>query len=472
MTESLYDYPSVRVYCFFGDMMHEQSGYIQKKVLVVEDNRTQAEYLRYILKKAGYQVSLVSNGCEALVSISKDRPDIVLTDIVMPEMDGYQLCKVIKNDEANVGIPVILVTHLYDPVDVIRGLEAGADNFIIKPYDPECIHERITSTFQSSSLLNTQKSEPISVDFSSNVHTISSDRRQILNILLSTYEIAVKNYNELQGAHDQLNYLNDQLQQIINELQQSNEALVKENIERQKVESALAMANNKLQLMASITRHDLLNQLNSLQGYLDLALTDREDDPENAWIFVEKAMKIVDQTVNTVRFTDEYQNIGIKNPVWQNLKAVVQNSIRHTSLHTIILENMLPDSTEVFADPLIEKVFSNLIENSVKYGKKNTVITFRLERVGDDCIIICEDDGIGVSDFEKEKIFTYRYGKNTGLGLFLTREILSITGISIRENGVEGEGARFEICCPAEIIRIVDKGAGIETGDGTVFPVE
>jgi signal transduction histidine kinase len=263
----------------------------------------------------------------------------------------------------------------------------------------------------------------------------------------------VKNYSELQEAHDKLNSLHDKLHQTVEELEHSNEDLLEENTERKKVESALAMANNKLQLMASITRHDLLNQLNSLQGYLDLALTDRMEDPDNAWVFVEKAHKIIDQTVNTVRFTDEYQNIGIKTPVWQNLRILIENSIRHTSLQEIRLDNLVSDIYEVFADPLIEKVFSNLVENSVKYGKKNTSIAFRLEKKGDGHAIICEDNGVGVPILEKSKIFTYQYGKNTGLGLFLSREILSITGISIIENGVEGKGARFEILCPMGTIR-------------------
>jgi len=427
---------------------------ILKRILVVEDNRTQAEYLRFILKKSDYQVLMASNGSEALKVMKNDRPDLILTDIVMPEMDGYELCKRIKNDKEFADIPVILVTHLYDPVDVIRGLEAGADNFIIKPYDPECINSRIMSTFQTRFMQNQHASAPpILVNFANGSHIITADRRQILNILLSTYEIAVKNYSELQGAHDQLNILNDRQHQTVEELQQSNDNLVKENIERQRVEAALAMANNKLQLMASITRHDLLNQLNSLQGYLDLALNDQTADPENAWAFVEKAIKIVDQTVDTVKFTDEYQNIGINNPIWQDIRVLVQNSIRHTSLHDIRLENLIPEMNEVYADPLIEKVFSNLIENSVKYGQKNTVIRFRLEENAGSYTIICEDDGIGVPVDEKEKIFTYQYGKNTGLGLFLSREILAITGITIRETGIEHEGARFEIVCPVGIIR-------------------
>jgi two-component system sensor histidine kinase/response regulator len=113
------------------------------KILVVEDSRTQAESLRYILEKKGYGVALATNGRDAIEQIGTSRPDLVLTDIVMPEMDGYELCRRIKTNGDHKSIPVIIVTQLFDPVDVVRGLEAGADNFIIKPYEPKDIEARI-----------------------------------------------------------------------------------------------------------------------------------------------------------------------------------------------------------------------------------------------------------------------------------------------------------------------------------------
>src|SRR5512136_355959 len=113
------------------------------KILVVEDSRTQAESLRYILEKKGYTVTLATNGSDALEQIRAGRPDLVLTDIVMPEMDGYELCHRIKTEGALSSLPVIMVTQLFDPVDVVKGLESGADNFIIKPYEPQDIDSRI-----------------------------------------------------------------------------------------------------------------------------------------------------------------------------------------------------------------------------------------------------------------------------------------------------------------------------------------
>jgi signal transduction histidine kinase len=124
-----------------------------------------------------------------------------------------------------------------------------------------------------------------------------------------------------------------------------------------------------------------------------------------------------------------------------------------------MVKNDLPDGAEVFADPLIVKVFYNLMDNSVRYGGKITTIRFSVEEAGANHLIVCEDDGDGVVAEEKEKIFERGFGKNTGLGLALSREILDITGIIIRESGDPGKGARFEIVVPKGAWRITGNDA-------------
>jgi len=422
------------------------------RILVVEDSRTQAESLRYILEKKGYVVALATNGRDALEQIKAGRPELVLTDIVMPEMDGYELCRRIKTDGDLKSIPVIIVTQLFDPVDVVRGLEAGADNFIIKPYEPRDIEARIHE------VMTTPAGEdvtcyPLEINLSDGTHTLTASRRQILNILLSTYEITVRKNAELQEAHERLNLQSEKLQQVVADFRQANLDLQAENAERLKVEKSLAEANKKLQLMASITRHDLLNQLTAMREYLELSVAHHTKDAGTAWANVASATAIVNQTINTVEFTGEYQKIGIKSPVWHNARMLVEMSVKFTDPGAVRIVNTLPDTIELYADPLVMKVFSNLIDNAVKYGKHITTITFGYMAAADGGIIICEDDGIGIPGEEKEKIFAYEYGLNTGLGLFLAREILTITGITITETGDAGKGARFEIYCPHKVIR-------------------
>jgi two-component system sensor histidine kinase/response regulator len=433
------------------------------RILVAEDSRTQAESLRYILEKDGHRVTLAANGRLALESIATDRPDMVLSDIMMPDIDGYELSRRIKQDPETRSIPVILVTQLFDPVDVVRGLESGADNFIIKPYEPSEIGSRIDQTFQASQPVTGELPGGIRIHLTDGAHTINTGRAQILNILLSTYEVAVRKNYELQDAHERLNLVNDRLQQAVVELKASNADLFKENIERMRIEKALAGANKKLQLMASITRHDLVNRLCALQEYIELSLAYREKDPVRAWDNISSASAIVHQTINTVEFTGNYQKIGMISPMWVELRSLVDDTQKYISLGTVRLENAIPERTEIYADPLIEKVFLNLVDNALKYGGKITTIRFCFDEDGSPRII-CEDDGIGIGLEEKENIFTYEYGMNTGLGLFLAREILAITGITIRETGIPGEGARFELQCPPDKIRGFNSPADPDSG--------
>ncbi|MFH0967784.1 MAG: response regulator, partial [Methanobacteriota archaeon] len=146
------------------------------KLLVVEDSRTQAEYLRHILENEGYRVVLAANGLEALEQIRIDHPALVLSDIIMPGMDGYELCRTIRSDAALASIPVILVTQLFDPVDVIKGLEAGADNFIIKPFEARHVNSRIQAVIQMLARPDpdTRSGTGIEVSFASSNHTITA----------------------------------------------------------------------------------------------------------------------------------------------------------------------------------------------------------------------------------------------------------------------------------------------------------
>jgi signal transduction histidine kinase len=123
-----------------------------------------------------------------------------------------------------------------------------------------------------------------------------------------------------------------------------------------------------------------------------------------------------------------------------------------TNLPGITLDSRLGD-LEMFADPLLERVFNNLLDNAIRHGENVKTITVSAEPGAAALVIWWEDDGIGVPDEEKERIFKRGVGKHTGLGLFLAREILGLTGITIRETGLSGNGARFEIMVPAGSFR-------------------
>lgn len=256
-----------------------------------------------------------------------------------------------------------------------------------------------------------------------------------------------------------MNHLNQQLEDAVSDLRLTNEKLLIENTERKRVKKALAEVNKKLQLMAGITRHDILNQLNAMQGYLEIYKMDLEDDATAAEDVFKKALAMIERTKNTIEFTKNYQEIGCKSPRWQEINELVEVSIKQTNTDDIAVENDIPRGIEVYADPLIVNVFHNLIDNAVRYGEKLTYIKFRTISDNGTFRILCEDNGVGIPKEEKENIFSYEYGMNTGFGLFLARETLEITGIRIIETGRHGEGARFELICPEETVRTGQHGS-------------
>jgi PAS domain S-box-containing protein len=226
---------------------------------------------------------------------------------------------------------------------------------------------------------------------------------------------------------------------------------IRDITERKTAEDALALASRKLNLLSSITRHDINNQLQSLNGFLEI-LHEEVVDPafEKFFSRIENASTCIS---TMIRFTKEYEQIGVNAPIWQDCRTLIDTATKEAPLGQIIMDNDVPAGTEVFADPLIVKIFYNLMDNAVRHGGKITTIRFSVERRGDDKIIVCKDDGNGVLADEKERIFNRGFGKNTGLGLALAREILDITGITIHETGEPGKGARFEIVVPNRVSR-------------------
>jgi two-component system cell cycle sensor histidine kinase/response regulator CckA len=225
-------------------MSRKEKANNQAEILIVEDSPTQAEQLKYILEEEGHHISVAYNGKEALSSINKHKPTIVVSDIVMPEMDGYQLCRHIKTEEKLDEIPVILLTALSDPKDVVRGLECGADNFIVKPYDEKYLLSRIQYILTNLELRKKEKTQlGVQLFFGGRKYFITSERQQILDLLLSTYETAVQKNNELIKAQDELRTLNDKLEEKVGE---RTVALEAEIIERKRVEENLRKSERGL----------------------------------------------------------------------------------------------------------------------------------------------------------------------------------------------------------------------------------
>jgi PAS domain S-box-containing protein len=217
-----------------------------------------------------------------------------------------------------------------------------------------------------------------------------------------------------------------------------------------KAQDALQLANKKLNLLADITRHDIRNKLTVLGGYLEL-FTDHPPEPLHS-MYLTKLKSAVKMIAANIDFTKLYQDLGVVAPVWHDVSDTFFRACTHIDIKKIRFESDA-DGVEIFADPLLERVFYNIVANAVEHGNRVSVVRLSSVEVPDGIVIRIDDDGIGIPSHDKETIFQRGFGKNTGLGLFLSREILSITNITIKESGEFQHGARFEMFVPKGIYR-------------------
>ena len=219
-----------------------------------------------------------------------------------------------------------------------------------------------------------------------------------------------------------------------------------------KSEESARIANKKLNLLSSITRHDIMNQLLTLNGFLSL-FKENVKDPELVH-FLDRSDKAIQIIERQILFTRDYQSMGIIAPSWQNVKESINKAKDALTVGSVTVDIDCAD-LEVVADPLFDKVFYNLIDNSLKHGgEKLTTIRIWTQETDSGLVLICEDNGVGIQVEDRPFLFTRGFGKNTGLGLFLIREILDITGMTIIENSITGKGARFEITVPKGVYSV------------------
>jgi PAS domain S-box-containing protein len=215
---------------------------------------------------------------------------------------------------------------------------------------------------------------------------------------------------------------------------------------RKRAEEALRVANKKLNLFSTVTRHDINNQMTIMRVFINRL---ERELPEGSFTeYFHKINASGDQISALIQLTKSYENIGVNTTDWQDIRTLVEAATKDVELGPVRLENEIPDGIELFADPLITKVFYNLLENAIRHGKTLTKIQFTAKEYDGNLIIFCEDDGVGVVAEDKERIFKRGYSKDTRMSLFVAHEILDITDISIRETGEPGKGSRFEIIVP------------------------
>ncbi len=235
-------------------MQQMENTLVEVNVLVVEDSPTQALQLKNALETNKLHVTIAKDGVDGLEALHAHIPQVIISDIIMPRMDGYEFCRHVKSDERFKDIPVILLTTLSDSMDVIHGIQCGAASFMTKPFDIVLLLSTIADALNNKKMNNFQHSEngePIEVSFGGKKYTFTVNQAQITELLLSTYSNAIQKNFELEQAYRKLN-------------------LIYQEIEKKNIE--LVKINQEINQLLDMAAHDLRNPLGVISGYSDLLI--------------------------------------------------------------------------------------------------------------------------------------------------------------------------------------------------------
>ena len=436
-----------------------------KKVLIVEDSPTQALKLQMILEENGYEVIHGFNGKVALELIDPNNlPDIIISDIVMPEMDGYELCSSVKANEKTKEIPVILLTQLSNPEDVIKGLQAGADNFISKPYTEEFLFERINDILLNREMRRRSPNLDIAMEiyFGGQKYKLNSDRLQILDLLLSTYYNAINKNKELEEKNEQLKRLHQELK--IN------------NTKLQKLDK------EKNQLLG-IAAHDLRSPLSTIVSYIDLV---EYSLPENAIEEQGEIFKTInvmlDYMLNLISDVLDYSKIAsgkleITKDIFNFIpfmdQTVMLNNILGAKKGIKVHKNYDAQNITLYADQnKLKQVMDNLLSNAFKYSEVNTNVYVNIEILDNEIQVKVKDEGKGIPEkeighlfqpFKTTSVKSTAGESSTGLGLVSVKKIIETHGGKIWVESEVGNGSSFYFTLPydAEKDKVNTEGDGL-----------
>jgi two-component system sensor histidine kinase/response regulator len=394
------------------------------RVLAVEDSATQAEELRFVLASEGFEVDVAPDAEKALERLARESFGLVVSDIVMPGMSGYDLCRRIKENARTHHIPVILLTTLNDPLDIIQGLESGADNFITKPYEAANLLARIRSMLANRRMRSEgQHADGVEIFFLGKKFVISSDKEQILDLLISTFEDTVRTNRELQQS-----------------------------------QAALASANRELESFSYTVSHDLRAPLRSISGFSQALVEDEaerldqrgHDYLQRIQAATTRMSQLIDDLLSLARVSRGDLQRGSVNlgEIARACAEVLQQSESARPVEWVIPADLRDD-----ADPrLIKIVFENLLGNAWKFTRKRSGARIEVGRRGENGqrTYFVRDNGAGFDMIHAEKLFapfqrlhTAAEFEGTGVGLATVQRIIHRHGGRIWAEGIPGEGATF-----------------------------
>ena len=400
-------------------------------ILVAEDSPTQAQRLHHILAQQGYRVTIAANGRQAFESAQRHKPTLIISDVVMPEMDGYELCRRVKSDPGLADIPVILVTTLSDPQDVIRGLECRADNFILKPFDERYLLSRVQFVLLNREVRQSEQTGMgVEIFFNGHKHFITADRLQILNLLLSTYEAAIERNKELSLARDDLHRLN----------------------------SRLEAANTELESFSYSISHDLRAPLRAIDGFSSILLKDYSPQmPPEAQLLLNNVRTGAQQMGQLI---DDL--LRLSRLCWQPLSKRPVNISTH--VHEVLeelrnkqadrrMELQVGELPDCVGDPaLLRQVLVNLLSNAFKFTRQRekAMIEVGCRQQRGENVYFVRDNGAGFDAQHAAKLFgvfqrfhgAHEF-EGTGVGLSIVQRIIHRHGGRIWAEAEVDKGATF-----------------------------
>jgi signal transduction histidine kinase len=417
-------------------------------ILIVEDSPTQTKMLRYVLEENGYTVNSANNGISALESIRRKKPNLIITDIIMPVMDGFSLCKAVKSDPDLKSIPIMLLTSLSDPQDVIKGLQAGADNFLTKPYEDTFLIVCIQNIFANQEIRkNKAEDAEIEIVFAGERYFINSNRMQIIDLLLSTYDNAVQKNNELHKVHADLLEIHRQLEQ--------------KNIQLEKL-------NEQKNRFLSIAAHDLRNPLTTIYTAADLITEELKDKTSEE---TKEFLEMIKQSSKFMRgLIEELLDVSViesgklsihLEPV--NLSDLIRNNVALNRViagrKQITVEYHTEENLPILQldRKKIEQALNNLISNAIKYSFPQSKVEIQSKCENNNLIISVNDEGQGIPQSEMNRLFkpfsrtsvkATSGESSTGLGLLIVRKTIEGHNGRVWAESQEKKGSTFYISLP------------------------
>lgn len=416
-------------------------------VLIVEDSPTQAMLLKQALEEHQHNVTVAQDGVEALDELAKALPHVVISDIAMPRMNGFDFCQKVRADAKYRDIPIILLTSLTDPMDVIKGIACGADSFLTKPCEINFLMSTMHDVAQNKQT-QTQKvtGQPLAFFYNGKYHSLQIDQVQITNLLLSTYLNAIQKNNELELSYRQLTDVNTEM--------------LKKNEE-------LSRLNNQKNQFLGMAAHDLRNPLGVIIGYSQLLKQKLEGTVEDKSLqMIEKInvsaafmLRLINDlldvsVIESGKVSLHLADVNLPDLIQDNLSFLM--SIAEKKQIKLVFNNK-HRKVKVLCDPnKIAQVINNLVTNAVKFSKNASVVEVDLETTPTEVIVAVKDHGMGMSPETQAQLFQpFSKGsigtageKSTGLGLAIVQKIVKEHKGKIWIESKLGEGSSVYFSLP------------------------